>query len=178
MHRVASRLTSLATVGLILAIAGPGLAQGYYGPPPGPPGANGQPPPSSPADQARELRTALKLRPDQEPGLQAFINAVTPTAAEQARMRQAPPNESRMTTPQRLDAMMSHMDEMRTIMTARVQATKAFYGQLSPDQQRAFDAMGSQSGPEPMGGPGGFGPQSEPPGGPNSAFGNGQGQPR
>ncbi len=75
-----------------------------------------------------------------------------------------------MTTPQRMDMMMSQMDEMRRIMLARVQATKAFYAQLSPDQQHAFDVMGAQDG---EGGPGAYQDRAEPPGGPNSATGAG-----
>jgi Spy/CpxP family protein refolding chaperone len=45
-----------------------------------------------------------------------------------------------------MDMMISNMDEMRQLMLARVQATKTFYATLTPEQQRAFDAMGAQGG--------------------------------
>jgi hypothetical protein len=50
-----------------------------------------------------------------------------------------------------MDVMVSHMDEMRQMMLERASATKAFYRTLTPDQQRALDAMGA-------GGGGGAGP--------------------
>jgi hypothetical protein len=37
--------------------------------------------------------------------------------------------------------MVERMDAMRTEVMARVRATKAFYFQLTADQQRAFDAL-------------------------------------
>jgi Spy/CpxP family protein refolding chaperone len=58
-----------------------------------------------------------------------------------------------LTTPQRLDVMISNMDEMRQMMLERAQATKAFYATLTPDQQSAFDAL-SASGAGGGGGPG------------------------
>jgi hypothetical protein len=73
-----------------------------------------------------------------------------------------------------MDMMMSQMDEMRRIMLSRVQATKAFYAQLSPDQQHAFDVMGAQDGEGgPGGGPGAYQDRAEPPSGPNAATGAG-----
>jgi hypothetical protein len=79
-----------------------------------------------------------------------------------------------MTTPQRMDMMISQMDEMRRMMLSRVQATKAFYAQLTPDQQHAFDQMGAEDGPGgPGGGPGAYQDRPEPPGGPNAAAGAG-----
>ena len=45
--------------------------------------------------------------------------------------------DEHLTTPQRLDKMLAHLDEMRSHMVARVDATKQFYAQLSPSQQKA-----------------------------------------
>jgi hypothetical protein len=134
-------------------------------------------PPSS-ADMAQMFRARLSLRPDQDEALNAFLQAVAPPPGMERRMREDEAAARTMTTPQRLDLAISEMDQMRRVMVGRAQATRAFYNQLNPEQQRAFDAMGGQSGPEAMSGPGGFGPRSEPPGGPNSAFGNGSGAPR
>jgi hypothetical protein len=93
------------------------------------------------AAHAQHLRDALQLRPDQEGALHAFLDAVAPPGDEHGRMDADRDGEERLTTPERLDHMLAHMDAMRSAMVARVEATKRFYGQLSPSQQRAFDAM-------------------------------------
>jgi periplasmic protein CpxP/Spy len=143
MISISSRLSLGAGLALCLALAGPALAQSQYGPPPGPPGANGAPPPQTPASQAQHLRTALGLRPDQDPAAQAYIRAITPPPGAQERMRQQEQNAATLPTPQRLDFALSRMDEMRTLMSAYSAATKRFYAQLTPAQQRAFDALQS-----------------------------------
>ena len=148
MPKLAACLFPLIAIAA-LAAAGQGLAQSNtnggsgYGPPSGPPGANGAPPAAreSAADQARDLRTALSLRSDQEPALQTFVQAVTPTPQEKARVSQAQTGAQTLTTPQRLDQMLARMDEMRAIMANRVAATKRFYQQLTPTQQHAFDTL-------------------------------------
>jgi hypothetical protein len=181
-HRVA-----MAGLGLSLCLAGAAAAQGYgpqgynqneppsYGPPssygaPPPSDGYGPPPTPSPSDMARQLRQRLRLRPDQAVALNSFVQAVAPPPGMDQKMRRDQEAARAMTTPQRMDMMMSQMDEMRRIMLARVQATKAFYAQLSPDQQHAFDVMGAQDG---EGGPGAYQDRAEPPGGPNSATGAG-----
>jgi periplasmic protein CpxP/Spy len=130
----------------LAAAAGPGLAQGQYGPPPGPPGPNGAPPPQTPASQAQRLRDTLRLRSDQEGALQAFIAAVTPPAGAMERMHQEEQTAASQPTPQRLDYMVRRMEEMRTLMISQIGATRRFYAQLTPLQQRAFDAMPSGAG--------------------------------
>jgi len=137
------RLALIAGVAILLSSAGAGLAQDQYGPPPGPPGPNGAPPPLTPASQAARLRQSLRLRPDQDPALQAFIRANTPPPGAMDRMRRQEENAVSLPTPQRLDFMLARMDEMRALMVTRMAATKRFYAQLTPGQQRAFDAMGS-----------------------------------
>jgi hypothetical protein len=140
MKTFPARLVCLTAIALV-ASAGQGLAQGGpYGPPSGPPGPSGPPAPTA-ADQARQLRASLALRPDQEPALQAYIQAVIPTPSEAARLRQTTANAESLTTPERLDQMLARMDEMRTVMANRVQATKRFYFQLTPAQKQAFDNL-------------------------------------
>ena len=92
------------------------------------------------------MRQSLRLRPDQEPALQAFLAAVAPQPGMTQRMRADDERARMLPTPQRLDRMIARMDEMRGFVVARVQATKRFYAQLTPVQQRSFDAMGEQSG--------------------------------
>ncbi len=61
-----------------------------------------------------------------------------------------------MTTPERLDRMAARLDARRAAFTARAEATKTFYAQLSPAQQKAFDVMGYRGHGGGMDGHGGF----------------------
>jgi hypothetical protein len=184
MTKIPHRL-AIAGLGLSFCLAGAALAQGYgpqgygqsgppsYGPPPQS-DDYGPPPTPSPSDMARQLRQRLRLRPDQDVALNSFVQAVAPPPGMEQKMRHDQEAARAMTTPERMDMMMSQMDEMRRIMLSRVQATKAFYAQLSPDQQHAFDVMGAQDGQGgPGGGPGAYQDRAEPPGGPNAATGAG-----
>jgi len=137
-----SVLSLAACVAASLALAAPALAQQGL-PPPGPPpaGYNGQPP--TPADQSDRLRQALNLRPDQETALQAFVAAMQSRPGEQERVREEAQRDATLPTPQRLDAAVGRLEEMRTSVMARIAATRVFYGQLSPGQQHAFDRMPS-----------------------------------
>jgi hypothetical protein len=173
-HRIA-----IAGLGLSVCLAGAAIAQGYNqsGPPSyGPPSSDnyGPPPTPTPSEMARQIRQRLRLRPDQEVALNSFVQAVAPPPGMEEKMRHQEEAARTMTTPQRMDMMISQMDEMRRMMLSRVQATKAFYAQLTPDQQHAFDQMGAEDGPGgPGGGPGAYQDRPEPPGGPNAAAGAG-----
>jgi hypothetical protein len=46
-----------------------------------------------------------------------------------------------LTTPQRLDRMQARMAERQARVAQHADAVKRFYAQLSPSQQRAFDAL-------------------------------------
>ena len=129
------------------ALLAGGAAWAQYGPPQGQ-GQYGQP---SPQQEAQRIRQNLELRPDQEGALQDFVRAMTPPADFQRKVYEREQEMRSMNTPQRLDAMVSNMDEMRQQMLSRVQATKTFYAQLTPDQKRKFDQMGASGG-------GGMGP--------------------
>jgi periplasmic protein CpxP/Spy len=143
---------TLAIAGLAVPAVLAGAAA--WAQPPGPPqGQYGQPP--SPQDTARQLRQSLSLRPDQEGALQDFVRAMAPPADYQRKMYEQQQEMRTMNTPQRMDAMVSQMDEMRQQMLTRVQATKAFYGTLTPDQKRKFDQMGGPGGRSGGMGPGG-----------------------
>jgi hypothetical protein len=147
MIRPSFRLPILAALALPLAIAGASFAQSQFsGPPPGPPGANGAPPSQPPMSQSQYMSQTLGLRSDQQPALQAFLAAVAAPPGLVERMRAQDAQMASMTTPQRLDAMLARMDESRGLMVSRIAATKRFYAQLTPAQQRIFDTMGAQSG--------------------------------
>jgi protein CpxP len=148
-----TRKAILAGLALALAVGGAGFAQGQFnGPPSGPPGANGAPPSQPPMSQAAYMSQALGLRSDQQPALQAFLAAVAAPPGAVAKMRAQDTQMATMPTPQRLDTMLARMDDSRNLMVARIAATKRFYAQLTPAQQRVFDTLGNQNG-QNRGGP-------------------------
>ena len=102
----------------------------------------GQPNAGDPARRAERLRTQLAITPAQEGAFNAYIQAT-----------QAPggPPPQGMTTPQRLDMQLAEL-------TARVNATKRLYTQLTPEQRQTFDSLPPQmtmNGPGGARGPGG-----------------------
>jgi Spy/CpxP family protein refolding chaperone len=115
-----------------------------------------------------DLKTVLRLRPDQEPALKAFLESHGPggmSGGPTIIMRRegdpdgkpgemmAPPKP--MTTPERLADMAKHEEMMAAEMKTRRDALAKFYAALSPDQQKVFDALQRLHGPgHGMGGPG------------------------
>lgn len=90
---------------------------------------------------AQRLRDALQLRPDQEPALRALISATTPPPGAFEHRREARGEARSLTTPERLDRLQAKMAERQQRVAQRIEATKRFYAQLSPSQQRAFDTL-------------------------------------
>lgn len=110
-----------------------------------------------------DLRVILRLRPDQEPALAAFVASHKPDA----RKPDGPPPTRAVTTAQRLDDMARHDAEQAARRKAMRDALATFYATLSPEQQTVFDALGRMHGPG--GGPGG--PPMMPPRGPGPRLG-------
>ena len=120
-----------------------------------------------PAARADHMRTILQLRPEQEPALKAFLDATRPPEHKMGGrpdMDGKPPEPpKRLTTPERLDREAAMMAEHQAAFQKRAAATRAFYGQLSPSQQKVFDTLrvGHRGGGHmkrigrggPMGGP-------------------------
>lgn len=141
------KTVALATT-LALITAGAAAAQAPAQPP-GPVRSEGGraeggrsmgPDPAKMAERKTErLRATLQLRPDQEPALKAFVEATRHDPGERGR-RERPGREA-MTTPQRLDLARARMAERQAVFERRAEATKRFYAQLSPAQQKAFDAL-------------------------------------
>lgn len=90
---------------------------------------------------AQRLRDVLQLTPAQEPALQTFLAAMKPPEGMAGRMRAEHEAMAKLTTPQRLDRMKALMAEHQARMDQHIAAVKAFYGQLTPAQQKAFDSM-------------------------------------
>jgi hypothetical protein len=130
---------------------------------------------------AQHLRDALQLRPDQEPALRALIAALQPPPGEREHMGRDRDEGARLSTPERLDRKAARMAEHEARFRQHAEAIKRFYAQLSPTQQKAFDAMpmemghgmhghgmgghGRMHGPHGPGGPGGHEHGPPPPAG-------------
>ncbi|MEW5684899.1 MAG: Spy/CpxP family protein refolding chaperone [Pseudomonadota bacterium] len=141
------------TLRLALALAIAAAATGAVAQPAGPPPRPGEAPSAEmkarhealKKQHLEDLRTVLRLRPDQEPALAAFAASHEPKRFE---MKLPEPGA---TTPQRLEAMGRHEAEMRAQHEQMRQALSKFYAALSPEQQTVFDALQRLKGP---GGPG------------------------
>lgn len=141
------KISTLALVGAIaLSAAGASVAQ--PAPPPGAGPDGGQrhewkrPDPAKMAEEhAQKLRAVLQLRPDQEPALRALVDSMRPDPAKMAQRRSERAEARNLTTPQKLDRMQARMAERQTQFARRADAIKRFYAQLSPAQQKAFDAL-------------------------------------
>ncbi len=93
------------------------------------------------AAQLSELKEKLKLQPGQDAAWNAFASATGPGMRHAGGDRQAMRGEfEKLNTPQRLDRMLALSEARRARMLERTQAIKAFYAQLSPEQQSVFDA--------------------------------------
>jgi hypothetical protein len=147
---------------------------------------------------AKHLHDLLQLRPDQDAALQTLLAAMAPAHMGDHHMGPGGPGHmdhhmgpgadghddmAKLTTPQRLDKMAAMMSERTARRQAEFQkraaAIKTFYAALSPEQQRAFDAMphhmfGGMHGHHGGGGEGrgGWGHHMGP-GGPHGAGGPG-----
>ncbi len=88
------------------------------------------------ARHMERLKAELKLSPEQEAAWKAFVVRTEPQPFK------APAQDwSKMTTPQRLDAQQALHAERSAAMAKRIEATKSFYAQLTPEQQKAFDTQ-------------------------------------
>ncbi len=163
----ASRTFSgLVMAGLLTAMGGAAIAQT---PPPGPAGMRApeamrdapQPdgkmarmghgdPAKMQARMAKHqaaLKASLKLTPAQEPAWTTFTAAMQPAAG--MGWRQSPEQRAEMdklTTPQCIDKMRDVRTQRMADMDKRMDATKAFYAALTPEQQKVFDAEHTKRG--------------------------------
>jgi hypothetical protein len=145
MNRPFRALIGLAAGAVLLSSAALVAAQDH---PPPPPGAMGQ----KWEEHKREhmqahikaMHDLLQLRPDQEAAFQTFIASMKPPeGGEHHDMARGHEEMEHLTTPQRLDRMAAHMAEHQQAFERHAAAVKTFYATLSPEQQKAFDAMAS-----------------------------------
>ena len=90
---------------------------------------------------AQHLRDALQLTPAQEPALQALLTSMKPPEGMGEHMMRGHEEMEHLTTPQRLEKMRTAMTEHMAAFDQHAQAVTRFYAQLTPAQQKAFDAM-------------------------------------
>lgn len=85
-----------------------------------------------------DLKSALKLKPAQEPKWNEFAAALAPK--ERTRMDGAKREEfAKLTTPERLDKMRELRQQREAAAAQRDAATRQFYASLTPEQQKTFD---------------------------------------
>lgn len=139
---------------IVLALAPALLATAATAQPAPPPGPAGPPAAEMKArheamrkQHVEDLKTVLRLRPDQDAALNAFV-----AAHEPRRFERKLPDPGSQTTPQRLDEMAKMDAEMAARHKEMRDALGKFYAALSPDQQKTFDALQRLKGSH---GPGG-----------------------
>ena len=88
-----------------------------------------------------ELKEKLALTAEQEAAWNSFTESAQPGPRHRGMDRKAMREEfAKLSTPERLDRMQAMSDIRRSRMAERAGAIKTFYAQLSPEQQRVFDA--------------------------------------
>jgi periplasmic protein CpxP/Spy len=159
----AARLSALAPLALVAALAAAPVVQAQDAPPgPAPMAGKGWDPAQMQARmearraaRTKALHDALNIQPGQESAFTAYADAMKPSrgpggpggwrGGPDGKMAQDRAAMAAMTTPQRLDFMAQKMDQRMAQMKAdfakRDAATKALYAQLSPDQKRTMDAL-------------------------------------
>jgi Spy/CpxP family protein refolding chaperone len=96
------------------------------------------------AKREADLKAKLKLAPEQEAAWAQFTTAMKPSA--QGPKRPDPAEMAKLTTPQRIDKMQALKAERDAEMNKRMDAVKAFYATLTPEQQKVFDAEHANMG--------------------------------
>jgi hypothetical protein len=150
MILAARRLAFVAALSLPLAFATVSYAQlAPQGPKSAPPTATHHQhhsPEEMAAAHSARLRTLLQLSPDQEPALTAFVASMRPATGAMGQEHEDRAAERALPAPERMGRMLAHMDKVRAEMSQKLEALKAFYSQLTPAQQKAFDALGMGHG--------------------------------
>jgi hypothetical protein len=88
------------------------------------------------AERLGELKQKLAITPAQEGSWATWTAALQPTPHQRPDRAQI----QAMTTPERIDQMRALRAQREAEMDRRMDATKAFYGSLSADQKKVFDA--------------------------------------
>ena len=93
------------------------------------------------AEHLSALKAKLNLASEQEAAWNDFASTGQPGMHRMGGDRQAMRGEfAKLSTPERLDRMQARSEMRRVKMAGRAEAIKAFYAQLTPKQQKVFDA--------------------------------------
>lgn len=87
------------------------------------------------------LKRILQITPAQEGAWNAWAAAMKPSPQAMQQRRANREELARLTTPERLDRMRQMRAQRSAEMDKRADATKTFYAQLTPPQQKAFDEV-------------------------------------
>lgn len=91
------------------------------------------------------LKAQLQLTPAQEAAWTTFTESHKAPGGMMGKQPAAMADMAKLTTPERMDKMKEmraqRMGEMAAAMDKRMEATKAFYAVLTPEQQKTFDAQ-------------------------------------
>jgi hypothetical protein len=91
------------------------------------------------ASDAAELHAALHLTLEQETAWRAYQQALEPDPVAQSRHQAAQVMMAGLQTPRRIDLIEANMQADLEVMHRQGEATKAFYGALTPEQRMTFD---------------------------------------
>ena len=95
------------------------------------------------AQRLADLKTELKITPAQEGAWSAYTDSMQrPGPGDRAKRE----DWKSLTTPERIDRHQQRMAERQARMKQQGEATKAFYAQLSPEQQATFDQRAMHRG--------------------------------
>jgi hypothetical protein len=92
------------------------------------------------ADQLTQLRQDLHLTPAQDAAWSAYTAALQPSAEMVDRHRAAQELMPTLTTPRRIALIQANRARDEADLRRQGLAVMAFYSQLTPEQQRTFDA--------------------------------------
>jgi hypothetical protein len=87
------------------------------------------------------FKRILQITPAQEGAFNTWAAAMLPSQQAMQQQRALHEEMSRLTTPERIDRMRQLRTERNAAMDKRFDATKTFYAQLTPPQQKAFDEV-------------------------------------
>lgn len=87
--------------------------------------------------RTERLRRILQITPQQENAFNGWITAMRPAAKQRPNRDEL----ARLSTPERIERMKQLRGARMAEMDRRGEATKAFYAQLTPAQQKAFDEI-------------------------------------
>lgn len=97
------------------------------------------------AERQAYLKQKLQLSPAQEGAWTAWTQSTQRPHAERGQ-RGDRGEFAKLTTPQRIDKMRALRAQRMAEMDKRADATKTFYAQLTPQQQKVFDEEGARFG--------------------------------